>query len=285
MDVDSGNAVVFALRSAALSDTGRRRSRNEDTVLCLPGVAVFAVADGMGGALAGDFASCIAVEYLRSAVQERAAPDTDPGLDPLAALTAEAIHQANADLFARSQNVGSIGMGTTVVMLAFDPDSCSHVHITHAGDSRAYRYRSGSLNRLTRDHTVKDLMRNDPDADELRDLLLRCVGSRAELELEQQRLRVELGDIYMLCSDGLTGLVSDKEIQAIFASSLASPLGSLAINLVQVANEAGGDDNISVVLVRVEQRDVAGESSSSKSITLVIDAESDVETGHDSSRL
>ena len=223
---------------AALSDVGREREGNEDSFLDKP--PLFAVADGMGGAQAGEVASEIAVETLA------AVGDAD-GLKPAIEAANERVHtQAKGDRALE-------GMGTTVTAAWVEPHT---VTIAHVGDSRAYRMREGTLEQLTEDHSlVGGLVRmgsiTPAEAEEhpQRSVILRAVGVQPEVEVDVNEHDVAAGDVYLLCSDGLSGMVRDEVIEATLA--LDAPLADVAAMLIELANASGGRDNITVVLFRV----------------------------------
>jgi protein phosphatase len=231
-------------RSAAVgaaSDTGRLRDHNEDSYLVRP--PVFAVADGMGGHAAGEVASRLALESLEAAPL---ASDSGPKA------IRRALGEANRVIFEQSSGEGpSRGMGTTCVLLVLTDGAA---HVGHVGDSRFYLLRSDSLTQLTRDHTVvadmvdKGLMTDEQAmTDSSRGYLTRALGGAAAVEPDVQTVPIQPKDRFLLCSDGLTTMVADEEIRLILTRE-ADPQRA-AEALVAAANEAGGEDNITALVV------------------------------------
>jgi protein phosphatase len=227
---------------AGTTDVGRQRSTNEDSLLVHP--PYFAVADGMGGAKAGEVASQLAVEVLEEEVARH--PE-----DPPEAQLSHALQEANRRIFELSTDDESRrGMGTTVTAARLhDRD----VSLGHVGDSRAYRLRSGELEQLTRDHSlVAELQRSgqlSPEAAEhhpQRSIITRALGPEPDVEVDTYTVPGRGGDVFLLCSDGLTGMVSDDEMASIVRR--AGSLRDAADSLIRAANQSGGKDNITVVL-------------------------------------
>lgn len=234
-------------RAAALTDTGRRRLQNEDTFVCEP--PLFAVADGMGGAQAGELASRLAA----TAIEERAA-----GLRGEAAV-AGLVRDANSRIFDRARSDPAVsGMGTTITIVLVDEEAGSAA-IGHVGDSRAYRIRAGALEQLTTDHSlVAELVRSGRlTADEAashphRSVITRALGTDEDVEVDTHTVALEPGDVLLLCSDGLTSMVRDDAILALAGAHAADP-GDVTEALVAAANEAGGEDNITIVAFEVTE--------------------------------
>ena len=238
------------LCAAARSDQGRRRSANEDTYALAPELGLYLVADGMGGHRAGQVASGLAARAasatLRTLLEERRSP---------AWRLRACVAAANAEILASSRAKPELaGMGTTIVALLADG---GRVAVAHVGDSRAYRIRGGAIERLNNDHTlVGELVRRGEISERAaashpqRHVLLRALGVRREVEPDLQDLAPEPGDIYLLCSDGLTGHVGDADIAGLVAGS--PDLDAACERLIDLANERGGEDNITVLLVRCE---------------------------------
>ncbi|MCW3050114.1 MAG: Stp1/IreP family PP2C-type Ser/Thr phosphatase [Solirubrobacterales bacterium] len=235
------------------SDTGRQRRGNEDAFFAR--APLFAVADGMGGAQAGEVASGLAVEVL-----EQGLPDSGGSVEErLAARVREA--NARINELARSDDQRA-GMGTTLTAAYVGEDDLS---VAHVGDSRLYRLRDGSFERLTEDHSlVEELVRQGKltpeEADEhpQRSIITRALGPEAEVEADTRTWPARDGDLYLICSDGLTSMVAEGRIAEIIEGTIRDG-GSLAASgraLIEAANAAGGRDNITVVLFRLE--DVGG---------------------------
>jgi PPM family protein phosphatase len=237
------------LSSFAGSDVGRARSGNEDSYFC--GRTVFAVADGLGGHQGGEVASAAAVAPLAPLDGRELATPAEA-----AEVLAAAIQEANSAILERAAGDPSLwGMGTTMTAAAITADG--HLQLAHVGDSRAYLLRDGALEQLTTDHTVvAELVRRGRLTPELaaihpeRSILTRAVGLDPRIPVDTpDPLDLRPGDQHLLCSDGLTEAVPDVTIAELLS---ANEDGEAACrSLIDAANEAGGPDNITVVLVRV----------------------------------
>jgi PPM family protein phosphatase len=229
--------------------TGRQRRANEDSLFAR--APLFAVADGMGGAQAGEIASRIAVDTLGAGVGD-GAPEEQ---------LAELIRRANDRIHDLSQSdERRAGMGTTVTAVLIGEEE---VTIAHVGDSRAYLLRDGSMSRLTRDHSLVEellaqgrLTPEEASQHPQRSVITRAVGPEATVEVDTQTARVRAGDVLLLCSDGLTSMVGEDQVERTVAG--ASSLEAAGRALIDAANEAGGRDNITVVLLRLEEIEGAG---------------------------
>ena len=228
---------------AFVSDTGRQRSANEDSFFA--GAPVFAVADGMGGAQAGEVASRLAAETLESSQRGDEAPEAY--LRSIAEGANRRIHDLAAEDESRS------GMGTTFTAALVEGEEIS---LAHVGDSRAYLFRDGELRMLTSDHSlVEELRRQGKLTDEQaedhpqRSIITRALGPEREVEVDTVTYSAKPGDVFLLCSDGLTTMVKDDQIAAALTHS--ESLDEAARRLIHEANTAGGRDNITVVLFRV----------------------------------
>jgi PPM family protein phosphatase len=250
---------------AHVTDTGRQRDANEDSFLARP--PVFAVADGMGGAQAGEVASRLAAEAAEAADRGDTAPEAY--LRGIAQDANERIHALAERDSAHS------GMGTTFTAALVEGEEVSFAHV---GDSRAYVFRDGELRMLTSDHSlVEELRRQGRLTDEQaedhpqRSIITRALGPEPRVEIDTMTYRAQPGDVYLLCSDGLTTMVPDERIRDVLVSSAG--LGEAAERLVAEANEAGGRDNITVVAFRLEQAEapvgVAAEPTPEEGATLV----------------
>ncbi len=230
---------------ATATDTGRQRNANEDSFFTR--APIFVVADGMGGAQAGEVASKTAAETF-----DRELPSAPPER-----LLRETIEEANRRVHARAQEDSSLaGMGTTMTAVVVDP-AAEEVAIGHVGDSRAYRLRGARLERLTRDHSLVEEMRRkgqltDAQAEDhpQRSIITRALGPEPEVDVDVQTVAAQPGDVFLICSDGLTTMLDDETIAGLLirATSMASAVRAL----VDEANRAGGRDNITVVLFRLE---------------------------------
>lgn len=231
------------------TDTGRQRRANEDSLLARS--PLFVVADGMGGAQAGEVASKIAVEAFQEGLSDPAEPE--------AALAALA-HAANARIHELSHsNAEQAGMGTTLTAVYVGEQ---RVTVAHVGDSRAYRLREGELARLTDDHSLVDelirqgrLTPQEAIEHPQRSVITRALGPEGTVEVDTRSLPARHGDVYLLCSDGLTTMLEESQLAGVL---LAHPrLRDAGEALIAAANDAGGRDNITVVLFRLEQVDLA----------------------------
>lgn len=242
------------LESASRTDVGRRRQRNEDAVLTLPEHGVFCVADGMGGLEAGAAASFALVEAVRKVFLDLPDAGQVRSASGKSRLTQRAVSQVNGWINEQTRQRGLSGMGTTVVLLMFHADQPNQALVQHAGDSPAFCFRDRTLARLTRDHTYGSEVGRHNHVRlhaAIDGLITRAVGVEAEVELEETLLRVFPGDIYMLCSDGLTKMVKHDDLTQVFIDHAGGELGTIAQALIDKANNAGGKDNTTVALVRV----------------------------------
>jgi PPM family protein phosphatase len=229
----------------AATDTGRQRRANEDSLLSRS--PLFVVADGMGGAQAGEVASQLAVESFKGGLHE--SPEPEVALERLA-------QEANTRIHERSHShTEQAGMGTTLTALYVGPRD---VAIAHVGDSRAYCWRDGELIRLTEDHSLVDellrqgrLTPKEAEEHPQRSVITRALGPELEVEVDTRSFRARPGDVYLLCSDGLTTMVSEDVVAAVLREQ--TDLRGAGEALIAQANEAGGRDNITVVLVRIEE--------------------------------
>jgi len=246
-------ADVYAhLKVAAVTDQGRKRKNNEDAYGSYPKSGVFCVADGMGGAEDGEVASHAVVDAVTATLDGFARAPQPLSLQTMQVCIDRAVNEAAAWIFKRSTERGTSGTGTTFVGVCFDPERPEAPLALHAGDSRLYRLRGASISQITMDHSaaalagVKDEMELNPI---FRGVVMRAVGVRDKVELESTSFDVREGDHVLLCSDGLTRMLSDEEILEIV--SKASGVQSIAQALVDRANARGGIDNVTVILIGV----------------------------------
>jgi protein phosphatase len=242
------------------TDTGRQRNANEDSLFTRG--LLFVVADGMGGAQAGEVASKTAAETF-----DRELPAAPPER-----LLRETIEEANRRVFARAQSDPSLaGMGTTMTAAIVDAEA-EEVAIGHVGDSRAYRLRGAKLERLTRDHSLVEEMRRkgqltDAQAEDhpQRSIITRALGPEPEVKVDVQTVPAQPGDVFLICSDGLTTMLPDDHIARLLIR--ATSMEAAVRALVDEANRAGGRDNITVLAFRLE--DAAAPARAPEGATLI----------------
>jgi protein phosphatase len=257
---------------AVASDTGRRRRRNEDNYVVAP--PIFAVADGMGGAQAGEVASRLAASALESG-------DSD-GLDGLERIDA-LIQEANRRIYDRaSTDPSASGMGTTMTVALVEGMT---VVIGHVGDSRAYLVRDERMEQLTDDHSlVNELQKSgklsaeEAQAHPQRSVITRAVGTDPDVDVDGFRIEAEEGDVFLICSDGLTDMVDDEEILELVHQN-RDDLDKAVQALVAAANRGGGEDNITAVAFRiVSEPGVSAEDTVAMPAITADDAEPDEKT-------
>ena len=249
---------------AGETNVGRKRSHNEDNLLVLPERRLFVVADGMGGHACGEVASQMVVETMRDYF-ERASGDPDatwPGREERGRTTAE--NMLNAGIRWCNYTIWEKGhadsrfknMGTTVVAIHFDDDYSTFAHV---GDSRCYRFRAGELTQITEDHSLlndyKKMAVLTPEEEANfphKNIIVRACGLKDNVLVDINKERPLPGDIYILCSDGLSGEVPDNQIRQIMAESNAD-LTKMVSRLITTACENGGKDNVTAIAIRVEE--------------------------------
>jgi protein phosphatase len=247
-------------RAAGQTDTGRRRRQNEDAFVCEP--PLFAVADGMGGAQAGELASRLAA----AAIEENApAIRGEEGV-------AGVVRAANARIFEHSvRDPSAAGMGTTATVALVD-EFAETATIAHVGDSRAYRYRDGVLEQLTTDHSlVGELVRSgrlteaEAAVHPHRSVITRALGTEADVEVDTLTVDLRPGDLVLICSDGLSAMVRDEEIVRLLEATASDPHDA-ADALIRAANAAGGEDNVTVVLFELVEGEPGARSPATPTI-------------------
>ncbi len=250
--------------AAGLTDVGRQRRHNEDHILVRPEYGLYVVADGMGGHNAGNVASALvttSIDNYFGAMHAADPPEAKPedaGLTDEARRIAHAVRKANRDVYEiSSTHQQHHGMGSTIVAM-FLPPGREEIHIAHVGDSRCYRVRRGEIKQLTRDHSlINDALEIKPDLTDAdlarlpKNIITRALGMKDVVKVDIKSEKIEPGDIYLLCSDGLSGMVNDADIGDVLGMSEV-PADACEV-LVAMANDAGGTDNISAVVVRVEE--------------------------------
>jgi len=246
-----------ALEIACRSDTGRVRSHNEDSIACDAADGLAVLADGMGGYNAGEVASGIAVTLMAAGVKEALAQAEERDVKSGESLLRDQVIAANSAIFeAAHGRADYAGMGTTVVAALFYDD---RVSVAHLGDSRLYRLRDEKLDLLTRDHSLLQeqldrgmLTPEEAKVSRHRNIVTRALGVEREADVEVGSYAVLPDDIYLLCSDGLNDMLDDEEIR-LSVQTLRPNMKLAADQLVELANQNGGRDNISVILVKVKQ--------------------------------
>jgi len=234
--------------AAAVSDRGRKRSTNEDAFGYSIEQGVYLVCDGMGGAAAGEVASSLAVDEVMRVLTDRA-PDV-----PLSSLLEQAISDANQVIYSRAQaNTKLNGMGTTLVALVAEE---RRIQVLNVGDSRCYRLRGGNLEQISLDHSLVDeqvrlgrMSMAEAARSPMRNVITRALGTQSRVTPDIFDLEADPGDLFLLCSDGLTRELTDGSIEQILSRDRT--LEGLCGELVIAANQAGGGDNITCLLVRV----------------------------------
>lgn len=253
---------MLRVKACGLSDVGLTRAHNEDYFEIDPGHRLYVVADGMGGHNHGEVASQLAVNAIHDFIKKTADRDTtwpfgmDNRLERHSNLLKMAVRIAHENVLREISKDGSLyGMGTTVVGFMLSGRVAA---VAHVGDSRAYRLRRGKLEQLTQDHTwvheqvvagflSKEQARSHP----LKNVVTRALGGESDVMVDVRELEVEPGDLFLLCSDGLTGMLSDPDIRDCMSSG--ESLHEICRDMVEEANARGGIDNVTVVLLAIEE--------------------------------
>ena len=244
-----------------LTDTGRVREHNEDAIGSNPDIGLMVLADGMGGYQAGEVASGIAVQIVSELAKEGAEREEREDVDPHSGLmrqsivVRDAVYRSNKIIYQTAQSQTHCeGMGTTIVACMFYDNKVS---IAHVGDSRAYRLRGGNFEQITMDHSLlQELVdrgfysHEEAQRSTNRNYVTRALGVEPTVEVEVSEFEVDPGDIYLLCSDGLPDMVEDEDIHLTINTFNAS-LDMVGQQLVDLANDQGGRDNVSVMLAQV----------------------------------
>lgn len=248
------------------TDQGLVRLGNEDYLHQDEKNAVYAVCDGMGGHQAGEIASMTASEtirtlfdHFRNDLLNDSRLSLDRTLLPSGELLLKSIRLANREIYTKAATDPALtGMGTTIVAVAFEGDVMS---VAHVGDSRAYRLDAKKLQPLTKDHSwVSEMQQNHQLSEEEalsvvgKNVITRALGVRENVEIDYRLMKVKPGDIYILCSDGLSGFADDEDIFAV-ANKARSDIKRIVDDLVQLANNRGGADNVTVVVIEIKQVD------------------------------
>ncbi|WP_437574653.1 Stp1/IreP family PP2C-type Ser/Thr phosphatase [Sorangium sp. So ce887] len=251
-----------------MTDVGLQRDHNEDSYAVLSEYDLFIVADGMGGHRAGDVASRLATESIADFFRSTSREDAtwpfhfDTSLSEEENRLQAGIRVANRQIFERSiRSRDCAGMGTTVVGALFSKKK-NRIYVGHVGDSRAYRVRKGSISQLTRDHSLfNDYIMAMPELTEEqraelpRNVITRALGMNDSVAVDLINDEPQPGDVYLLCSDGLSGMLSDDQILQIVSSTAEVP--EMCRRLIAKANENGGEDNITALVIRIDDQDEA----------------------------
>lgn len=246
-DEPTHSGALILVTATAQTDKGIRRKRNEDSLLASEDQGIFVVADGMGGYRGGEIASQLAVNTIERAFSTKSfdGPEHD-SIPRRASELARAIQMANEAIFEKASGDNQLeGMGTTICAARFSANK-QRLYIGHVGDSRVYRMRDNKLRQMTSDHTMKELGVSGEGAAHLS----RAVGVWPVVPIDIVLGKPQAGDVYLLCSDGLSKMVPDEDIEDILRSS-ANPNAAVEA-LIKAANEHGGKDNVTVIVVRVD---------------------------------
>jgi protein phosphatase len=250
---------------AVITDTGRRRRRNEDAYVCEP--PLFAIADGMGGAQAGEVASRLAAAALKESGAETGGEQRIHDL----------IQEANRRVYDRSSTDPSTsGMGTTMTVALVED---GHVAFGHVGDSRAYLIRAGQIEQITEDHSlVNELMKSgklspeEAEAHPQRSVITRALGTDPDVDADTFTIDAETGDLFLLCSDGLTDMVPEHQILELVDRN-RSDIDAALKALVRAANRSGGEDNITVVAFEIAAAALASDGTTKEHVLALDDAD------------
>ncbi|MDP8984416.1 MAG: Stp1/IreP family PP2C-type Ser/Thr phosphatase [Pseudomonadota bacterium] len=251
------------IASVAMTDTGKVREHNEDMIGTEADIGLFVLADGMGGYNAGEVASGIAVKTIinlvRDAVlrEDLAVRDPDTGLTRPSIILRDAIHRANKIIYHTSKTQPQCeGMGTTVVACLFHDNRMS---IAHVGDSRLYRLRDNRFEQMTADHSLlQELVdrgfysQQEAQRATNKNYVTRALGVEQNVEVEIHEQPVQKSDYYVLCSDGLSDMIEDEDIH-LTISTFSANLDTVAKQLIQLSNDNGGRDNVSVIMAHVAE--------------------------------
>jgi PPM family protein phosphatase len=252
--------LPMRIEVAGHTHVGMKRTHNEDSYLLLPEERLFCVADGMGGHASGEIASKIAVEeiaeFYRFTSKDREATwpyKMDKGRNYDENRLATGIKLANVRIYERANTEAKYrGMGTTVVSVSFQPQMA---YLAHVGDSRAYFFRDQTLTQITEDHSLlndylkaKKMTKEEIDSFPHKNVIVRALGMKDTVQVDLSRVEPKDGDIFLLCSDGLSGMVPDAQIVEVLRHT--AELARACMQLIDMANAAGGTDNITCILAR-----------------------------------
>ena len=250
------STALLHYTAAAASDRGRKRPSNEDAFGFSVEHGVYLVCDGMGGAAAGEIASSLAVDEMLRLLDRDPSDSSELMATAMPQRAERAIFEANEAIFSRSQRNHKLnGMGTTLVGLLVEE---RRVWVLNVGDSRCYRLRQRHLEQITLDHSLVEeqvrlgrMTRSEALRSPLRNVITRALGTQSRVTPDIFELEPEPGDLFLLCSDGLTRELTDLSIESMLQADL--PLEALCAGLVEAAKKAGGHDNITCVVVRASE--------------------------------
>lgn len=248
------------IEAHGLSDVGRKRTRNEDCFLINEDLNLYVIADGMGGHSGGEFASKMAISTIEEILQ---GITSDPEATVISGVNTDeadfgdrlryAIEVASSRIYDRALYDSALkGMGTTTVASLFHE---GYVYVANVGDSRAYLFHANKIKQVTKDHSLVSeqvragyISQKEVKGHKLRNIITRSVGYQEEVEIDVQKFDLHMGDKVLLCSDGLSNMVEDRDIEKIVAGS---PIKEACKKLIDLANKNGGEDNITVLLMEV----------------------------------
>ena len=241
-----------------ITDIGKKRSQNQDSMAAIPELGLFMVADGMGGHRGGETASAIATEVIPKSVAESFKTS---GWEPRMVI-AEAMQQANRAIYQHALKRPELqGMGTTATALLFTNGKLT---IGHVGDSRCYFLKPEGIWQATRDHSLVQeklraglITRSEVKTDRMKNVITRSVGFEPVVDVDVYQMNVTIGDTFLICSDGLSGLIEDPEVFRLVKKDLfeQGDINQTVKDLIGTANRNGGDDNITTVMIQVVQLD------------------------------
>jgi protein phosphatase len=242
--------MTLRVESAGKTDVGLVREKNEDSMLIDPSCGLYVVCDGMGGHVGGQVASQLAVATIGEVIRGNSPAPSEGEPDRLVT----AIRCANSAVFAKAKADPALhNMGTTVVAIRAEDDL---LHLCHVGDSRIYRLRDGNLEQVTRDHSLINLYEENPElaarfGPPNSNVIVRAVGLRDQVDVDHRVIAMEIGDMYLLCCDGLTDMVDDWILKEMLSDGAQGSLDECCDALVRAALTNGGVDNTTVVLLRI----------------------------------
>ena len=248
---------MVEVRVGAVTDIGRKRTQNQDSIGSVPELGLFVVADGMGGHRGGEIASRMAVDVIQSSVRKAIDSSSGKDWDPKTVIR-DAIQAANLAIHDHARKTRELqGMGTTTTALLLKEQTLT---IGHVGDSRSYFIRPHAIWQVTRDHSLVQeklraglITRAQMKTDTNKNVITRSVGFEPRVDVDVYQLRVETGDIFLICSDGLSGQIEDEGILDLVQKNLVEQgnLDQTVHKLIEIANENGGDDNISSIVIQI----------------------------------